>query len=193
VDSINNGKKWLFIKVVAEILKTTGLSSFTMEKVILVDAHDNKIGTEEKIQAHKDGKLHRAFSIFITNSEGKMLLQKRALSKYHCPGLWSNTCCSHPRDGETVLQAAHRRLKEELDFDCPLEEMFSFTYKVAFDNGLTEHEFDHVLTGKFDGNPTINPEEVAEYKWISVDELKADIKSNPDKYTYWLKVAIEKL
>lgn len=164
-----------------------------MERVILVDAQDNQIGTEEKIQAHKDGKLHRAFSVFVTNSDGKMLIQKRALSKYHCPGLWSNTCCSHPRDGETVLQAAHRRLKEELDFDCPLEEVFSFTYKVAFDNGLTEHEFDHVLTGKFDGNPTINPEEVAEYKWISVDELKADIKSNPDKYTYWLKVAIEKL
>ena len=163
-----------------------------MERVILVDTHDNQIGTEEKMQAHKDGKLHRAFSVFVSNSDGKMLIQKRALSKYHCPGLWSNTCCSHPRDGETVLQAAHRRLTEELNFDCPLEEVFSFTYKIAFENGLTEHEFDHVLTGKFDGNPTINKEEVAEYKWITVDELKTDIKSNPDKYTYWLKVAIDK-
>ena len=163
-----------------------------MERVILVDTHDNQIGTEEKMQAHKDGKLHRAFSVFVSNSDGKMLIQKRALSKYHCPGLWSNTCCSHPRDGETVLQAAHRRLTEELNFDCPLEEVFSFTYKIAFENGLTEHEFDHVLTGKFDGNPTINKEEVAEYRWIGVEKLKADIKSNPDKYTYWLKVAIDK-
>jgi len=164
-----------------------------MEKVILVDAQDNQIGTEEKIKAHKDGKLHRAFSVFVYNSEGKMLIQKRALSKYHCPGLWSNTCCSHPRVGETIMEAAHRRLKEELGFDCDLKEVFTFTYKVAFDNGLTEHEFDHVLTGKFDGTPVLNKEEVADYKWVDVQELKTDIKNNPDNYTYWLKVALDKI
>lgn len=164
-----------------------------MEQVILVDEADNQIGVEEKLKAHRDGKLHRAFSIFVFNSEGKLLLQQRALSKYHCGGLWANTCCSHPRPGEGTEIAAHRRLREEMGFDCPLKELFSFTYKAKFDNGLTEHEFDHVLIGKFDGTPKANPEEVESWKWVDIDELRNGIRQNPDKYVYWLKASFEKV
>ncbi len=164
-----------------------------MEEVILVDEADNPIGTEEKLKAHRDGKLHRAFSIFVFNSEGKLLLQQRALSKYHCGGLWANTCCSHPRHGEGTEAAAHRRLKEEMGFDCPLEEAFSFIYKAKFDNGLTEHELDHVLIGKYDGSVKSNPDEVASWNWVDVETLKGDMKENPDRYAYWLKVAMGKL
>ncbi len=163
-----------------------------MEQVILVDETDNQIGTEEKIKAHREGKLHRAFSIFVFNSEGKLLLQQRALSKYHCPGLWANTCCSHPRQGESVEEAAHRRLVEEMGFDCQLKEIFSFVYKVKFDNGLTEHEFDHVLIGKFDGTPIANPEEVESWKWVGIDELKQNIIENPNKHAYWFRVSFER-
>ncbi|MAG15991.1 isopentenyl-diphosphate delta-isomerase [Candidatus Woesearchaeota archaeon] len=164
-----------------------------MEEVILVDENDKQIGTAEKLQAHKDGKLHRAFSVFVFNSEGKLLLQQRAKSKYHSPGLWTNTVCSHPRLGESVEQAAHRRLKEEMGFDCELKEAFTFTYKTKFDNGLTENEFDHVLIGNYDGNPTSNPEEVESWKWVEMEELKKDIQANPENYSYWLRVAIDKV
>ena len=164
-----------------------------MEEVILVDENDKELGTAEKLQAHKEGKLHRCFSAFIFNSEGKLLLQKRAANKYHSGGLWSNTCCSHPRPGELTEAAAHRRLQEELGFYCLLTEAFQFTYKAHFDNGLTENEFDHVFTGKFDGEVIPNPEEVSDFKWVDMDELKQDIQTNPDNYTYWLKVAINKL
>lgn len=163
-----------------------------MEHVILVDEADNEIGTEEKLKAHKEGKLHRAFSIFVFNSEGKLLLQQRALSKYHCPGLWANTCCSHPRPNETVEAAAHRRLVEEMGFDCPLKEIFSFTYKAKFDNGLMEHEFDHILLGRFDGTPKANPEEVESWKWVGIDELKQDINANPGRYAYWFRISFER-
>ncbi len=164
-----------------------------MERVILVDEADNRIGTEEKLKAHKDGKLHRAFSIFVFNSDGKLLLQQRALSKYHCGGLWANTCCSHPRDGESTEAAAHRRLVEEMGFDCQLKEIFSFTYKAKFENGLTEHEFDHVLIGSFDGELKPNSDEVASVKWVDIGWLINDIGDNPENYTYWLKAAIEKV
>lgn len=164
-----------------------------MEEVILVDENDKELGTAEKLQAHKEGKLHRCFSAFIFNSEGRLLLQKRAANKYHSAGLWSNTCCSHPRPGELTEAAAHRRLQEELGFDCLLTEAFQFTYKAHFDNGLTEHEFDHVFTGKFDGEVIPNPEEVSDFKWVGMDELKKDIQDNPDTYTYWLKVSIGKI
>jgi len=164
-----------------------------MEEVILVDENDNQIGTEEKIQAHKEGKLHRAFSVFVFNSEGKLLLQQRAKSKYHSPGLWTNTCCSHPRLDENVEEAAHRRLKEEMGFDCPLKEVFSFTYKTKFDNGLFEHEFDHVLIGSYNANPSPDPEEVETWQWMDMEELKQDIQKNPDNYSYWLKTAIDKV
>lgn len=163
------------------------------EYVILVDENDNSVGTAEKMDAHKNPKLHRAFSIFIVNSKGELLIQKRAENKYHCPGLWSNTCCSHPRPGESLEKAAHRRLQEEMGFDTKMVKVFSFIYKAEFDNGLTEEEYDHIFFGKFDGEPNINSKEVADYKWISEDMLKKDIKKNPSMYTKWFKIAIEKL
>lgn len=163
-----------------------------MQKVILVGKNDKEIGTCEKLKAHKEGKLHRAFSIFIFNSKGELLLQRRAKTKYHSGGLWSNTCCSHPRPGETLENAAHRRLKEEMGFDCELKEVFSFIYKVKLDN-LFEHEYDHVFTGKFDGEPTLNPEEADDWKWINMGELKEDMQKNPNNYTFWFKICIKRL
>jgi isopentenyl-diphosphate delta-isomerase len=164
-----------------------------MEKIILVDKKDREIGTGEKMKVHEEGSLHRAFSIFVFNSKGETLLQKRASGKYHSGGLWANTCCSHPRAGEALEKAVHRRLKEEMGFDVPLREMFSFIYKVKFGNGLYEHEFDHVFVGKFEGNPVPNPEEAGGWKWVSLDKLKKDIQRNPENYSYWLKVALEKM
>jgi len=163
------------------------------EYILLVDEKDNVIGKEEKIKTHREGKLHRAFSIFVFNPKGELLLQRRAKIKYHSGGLWTNTCCSHPSPGETLEEAVHRRLKEEMGFDCELEEIFSFTYQVKFDNDLFENEYDHVFIGKFDGEPTPNPEEVDEWKWIDLEELKKDIQENPDSYTYWLKQSIDKV
>lgn len=157
------------------------------DKIILVDEKDREIGTEFKMKAHREGKLHRAFSIFIFDSQKNLLLQKRAAKKYHSGGLWSNTCCSHPRAGETLDEAAHRRLKEEMGFDCVLQKISSFIYKVNLGGGLTEYEFDYVLLGSFDGKPKINTEEVEDFKWVSLEFLSRDIKNNPDKYTYWLK------
>ena len=162
-------------------------------EIILVDEKDNHTGTGEKMTVHKEGKLHRAFSVFIFNSKNKLMLQQRAKSKYHSPGLWTNTCCSHPRPGEKTLDAAKRRLKEEMGFKCDLKEAFSFIYKAKFDNGLSEHEYDHVFIGKFDGNPKLDKNEAEDWKWISLLELKNDMKKNPDNYTYWLKVSIDKL
>jgi len=163
------------------------------EKVILVNENDKEIGAEEKIKAHHEGKLHRAFSIFVFNSKGRLLLQRRAKSKYHSGGLWTNTCCSHPRPGESLERAIHRRLKEEMGFDCELKEIFSFTYKAKLDNNLFENEYDHVFMGKFDGNPTPNTEEVDEWKWVNLKELKKDIQKNPDNYSYWLRASIDKI
>lgn len=163
------------------------------EYVVLVDNDDNSIGTAEKMDVHRNPKLHRAFSIFIVNSKGELLIQKRALNKYHCPGMWSNTCCSHPRPGEPLERAAHRRLREEMGFDTELFKIFSFIYKAEFDNGLTEEEYDHIFFGKWDGTPKINSEEVADYKWISGDFLMQDIKKNPGIYTAWFKIALEKI
>ena len=130
---------------------------------------------------------------FIFNSNNELLLQKRAVKKYHSGGLWTNTCCSHPKVGETVLQASHRRLKEEMGFDCPLLEIFSFIYKAKLDNDLTEYEFDHVLSGKFDGKPAINKNEVAEFKWVDLKSLTKDIKDNPQVYTFWFKKCYNKV
>ncbi|MCD6367805.1 MAG: isopentenyl-diphosphate Delta-isomerase [Candidatus Aenigmarchaeota archaeon] len=165
-----------------------------MERVILVDENDNEIGTEEKIKAHQNGgKLHRAFSILVLNSKGELLIQKRASDKYHCPGLWSNTCCSHPRPGETVEEAAHRRLMEECGFDTDLREIFSFIYKIDFDNGLTEREFDHVLIGKYDGEIHPNPEEVEECRWIDMKALKREVENDPEKFTPWFRLILERI
>jgi isopentenyl-diphosphate delta-isomerase len=161
--------------------------------VVLVDENDNQIGTEEKMKAHQNGNLHRAFSIFIFNDKEELLLQQRALSKYHSPGLWTNTCCSHPRPTEQTLDAAHRRLKEEMGFDCDLEEIFSFKYKTVFDNGLTEHEYDHVFIGKYNNDPKINSLEVNAYKWVNLSWLEKDIKNHSEIYTSWLKICFENL
>ena len=174
--------------------KTINCGETMKEYVILVDEKDNETGLEEKMKAHEGGKLHRAFSIFIFNPEGKMLLQKRAESKYHCGGLWTNACCSHPRKGETVMEAAHRRLKEEMGFDCELKEAFSFVYKAKFGNGLTEHEYDHVFTGVYGGpEPIPDKNEVDDFKWIGMIELEKDVSANPDKYTPWFKIALKRL
>ncbi|MEA2097899.1 MAG: isopentenyl-diphosphate Delta-isomerase [Patescibacteria group bacterium] len=163
------------------------------EEIILVDKNDKEIGTGEKMKVHQDGALHRAFSIFVFNSQNKMLLQKRAKTKYHCGGLWTNTCCSHPRAGELLEEAIHRRLQEEMGFDCELKEIGNFIYKAEFDNGLTEHEYDHIFTGKFDSTPNLNPEEADDYKWIDLNNLKKKIKKNPDDFTVWFKIALEKI
>lgn len=163
------------------------------EQVILVDASDNEIGTEEKIAAHRAGKLHRAFSVFVFNSRGQMLLQKRALGKYHSGGLWTNACCSHPRPGELNVAAARRRLKEEMGFDCPLRKVHSFVYRAPYDNGLTEHEYDHVFVGQFDGIPKPDLAEVEEWKWVDIVWLMHDIEARPEKYTAWFKVCLEKV
>ena len=155
------------------------------EFVILVNEHDEPIGLMEKIEAHQKGLLHRAFSILIFNSNGEMLLQQRALSKYHSPGLWTNACCSHPRNGETILQAANRRLSEEMGMNTPLTVKTHFIYKASFDNGLTEHELDYVLEGSSDVNPVINTEEVNAYQWIAMDDLRNWIKHEPTAFTVW--------
>ena len=162
------------------------------EMLILVDKNDNQIGTEEKIKTHEEGKLHRAFSVFIFNPKGEMLLQKRAKIKYHSGGLWTNACCSHPRVGEILEEAAHRRLREEMGFDCELKKESSFIYNAKLDRGLTEHEFDYVFTGKFGGEVKPNPEEADGFKWIRMEELKKNIEARPENYTEWFKIAFKK-
>ncbi len=168
-------------------------SMANLEYVILVDEQDNEIGTMEKMQAHEEAKLHRAFSVFVFNELGEVMIHQRALHKYHSGGLWTNACCSHPRKGESVLEAAHRRLMEEMGFDCELEEQFSFIYKAALDNELTEHELDHVVFGKFNGKPNINPDEVAGWKYLNWEDLKSDVATNPEKYTEWFKIALDEV
>ena len=160
----------------------------TKEFVILVDTNDNELGKMEKIQAHKKALLHRAISVFIVNSHGEWLLQRRALHKYHSNGLWTNTCCSHQRVGETNIQAGRRRLREEMGFETDLSELFSFIYKAPFDNGLTEHELDHVLLGYYSGSPDINPDEVAAWKWMGLDEIRQELEESPDNYTAWFRI-----
>ena len=153
--------------------------------VILVNEQDEPIGLMEKMEAHEKGVLHRAFSILIFNSNGEMLLQQRALSKYHSPGLWTNACCSHPRDGETVLEAANRRLSEEMGMQTDLTILTHFIYKADFDNGLTEHELDYVLRGITNDSPLINQEEVHDYRWINTADLSQWVKSTPSDFTVW--------
>lgn len=158
-----------------------------MEQVILVDENDNEIGPFEKMEAHKQGLLHRAFSVLLFNSKGEVLLQKRSSKKYHSAGLWTNTCCSHPRPGESVQEAAHRRLKEEMGIDVTPEFAYSFIYKTTLENGLIEHELDHVYIGSYEGTPHVNNLEVEDWKFESIDWLKKDIVSNPEHYTFWFK------
>ncbi len=161
------------------------------EYVILVDEHDNEIGVMQKMQAHVEGKLHRAFSIFIFNAQGEFLLQRRALTKYHSAGLWTNTCCSHPRPNETIKDAANRRLFEEMGMNCELTIKTNFIYKAQFDNALTEHEFDYILTGTSNHHPKLNVDEVEEFKWLNLNAIKMDVVANPQNYTAWFKIALE--
>jgi isopentenyl-diphosphate Delta-isomerase len=161
-----------------------------MEQVILVDEGDYEVGCTEKHQAHVEGRLHRAFSIFIFDSKQRLLLQKRAKTKYHSADLWSNTCCGHPRPGESTQAAAHRRLKEEMNFDCELQEVFGFLYRVEFENKLIEHEYDHVLVGEFNSVPVVNKSEVQAWRWLSLEKLLSDSQRFPQDYTYWLRMII---
>ena len=164
------------------------------EYVVLVDEEDREIGIMEKIEAHKNGgRLHRAFSIFVFNSKGELMLQKRARGKYHSGGAWTNTCCGHPRPGETVEEAALRRLKEEMGFSCKLTKVFKIIYKAYVGNGLTEWELDHVFIGYFDGTPDPNPAEAEDWKWMDMDAIEEDMEKNPGKYTPWFKIIFKKL
>jgi len=158
-----------------------------------VDEHDNALGFMDKMEAHQKGLIHRAFSIFIFNSRGEMLLQQRALNKYHSAGLWSNSCCSHPYPGEEVEAAATRRLKEELGFETPLEKIFHFTYQVSFENGLVENEFDHVFVGRYDGSIKMNAQEVNDYVFKSIEQIRQELKDEPGNYTEWFKISIPKI
>lgn len=160
-----------------------------LEEVVLVNEKDEVMGTMEKMAAHEQALLHRAFSVFVFNTHGDLLMQQRAFSKYHSGGLWTNTCCSHPRPGEQVADAASRRLIEEMGFTTSLTKAFDFTYKAAFDNGLTEHEFDHVFTGVYEGPVQFNPNEVAAYSFMTEKELEEQIQETPARFTAWFHIA----
>jgi isopentenyl-diphosphate delta-isomerase len=164
-----------------------------MEEVILVSPQDEEIGYMEKMEAHQLGLLHRAFSVFLFNSKGEMLLQKRALSKYHSGGLWTNACCSHPRKGETIEQAASRRTREELGCEPELQKIHSFIYKAALDNNLTEHEFDHVLVGNYEGEMNLNINEVSEIAYLPIQQIRQEMNEQPDKFTVWFKIIFEEV
>lgn len=164
-----------------------------MEEVILVNEQDEQVGSMEKMEAHYKGILHRAFSIFIFNGRNEMLLQQRALTKYHSGGLWTNACCSHPRPGEDIDQAADRRLREELGFSTSLKKIFDFRYNASFNNGLTEHEFDHVFVGSFNGKIKPNPAEVHDYCFKTLEEIAATVETHAHKYTAWFCIAFPKV
>ena len=158
------------------------------DRVVLVDADDEEVGTMSKTRAHEEGRLHRAFSIFIFNSQGRLLLQRRAAHKYHSGGLWTNSCCSHPRPGESIAQAASRRLKEELGFTCDLSQEFNFTYRADVGAGFIEHEFDHVFFGTYDGHVSPDPSEVSDVRWMRMNDLADDLRTSSEQYTAWLNV-----
>ncbi len=162
------------------------------ENVILVDRKDRQIGMMAKMEAHQKGMLHRAFSVFILNDAGEVMLQQRSAIKYHSPLLWTNTCCSHQRLGESNIQAGQRRLMEEMGFTTELEALFQFIYKAPFDNGLIEHELDHVLLGYYNDAPNINQKEVASWKWLSPAAIKEEMNNDPEKYTIWSRIIFEK-
>jgi isopentenyl-diphosphate delta-isomerase len=161
------------------------------EQVILVNENDEQIGLMPKMEAHEKAVLHRAFSVFVLNSKNEIMLQQRAEHKYHSPLLWTNTCCSHQRAGETNIEAGSRRLFEEMGFVTELKELFHFIYKAPFDNGLTEHELDHVMIGYFNEKPNINPDEVAHWKWMCIEDVRNDIQNNPEIYTVWFKIIFD--
>lgn len=157
--------------------------------VILVDVNDRETGLKDKLDAHRDGDLHRAISVFLFDAAGRMLLQRRAMSKYHSGGLWTNACCSHPKEGEAVRNAAIRRLQEEMGITCDnLVRVFSFTYKADVGNGLTEHELDHVFIGTSDALPVINPSEVMDHRYLSLEEVAKELEETPGNYTAWFRI-----
>lgn len=162
------------------------------EQVILVDEQDNPIGLMGKMEAHQKAVLHRAFSVFILNDKGELMLQQRAAEKYHSPNLWTNTCCSHPREGETTIEAGKRRLQEEMGFVTELTDVQTFIYKAPFDNGLTEHELDHILIGYYNEAPNINPAEVGDWCWELPENIKKDIAARPHRYTEWFKIIFDR-
>lgn len=162
------------------------------ENVILVNPLNEQIGIMPKMEAHEKALLHRAFSVFIMNDKGETMVQQRAAHKYHSPLLWANTCCSHQRVGESNIEAGKRRLKEEMGIETELKELFSFIYKAPFDNGLTEHELDHVMVGYYNGEPILDPEEVAAWKWMRPEDIKKDIAANPQSYSAWFKIIFDK-
>ena len=161
------------------------------EKVILVDINDEPLGLMDKMAAHEQALLHRAFSVFVLNDKNEIMLQQRASHKYHSPLLWTNTCCRHQRAGESNIQAGKRRLKEEMGFETELKELFSFIYKAPFDNGLTEHELDHVMIGYYNEEPNINTEEAESWKWMSIDAVKEDMQKHPESYTVWFRIIFD--
>jgi isopentenyl-diphosphate delta-isomerase len=161
------------------------------ENVILVDKDDQQIGLMPKLEAHEKAVLHRAFSVFVLNSKNEIMLQQRAHQKYHSPLLWTNTCCSHQRNGESNIEAGRRRLFEEMGFKTELKELFHFIYKAPFENGLTEHELDHVMIGYYNESPTVNPEEVEAWKWMAIDDVKNDMQKRPEIYTVWFKIIFD--
>ncbi len=162
------------------------------EQVILVNEKDEKIGLMPKMEAHEKAVLHRAFSVFVFNDKNELLLQQRASHKYHSPLLWTNTCCSHQRDGEGNIEAGIRRLEEEMGFVCELKEVTWFIYKAPFDNGLTEHELDHILIGYYNENTILNREEVDSFKWMTIEAVKNDMQKHPEIYTEWFKIIFDK-
>lgn len=168
-------------------------STSDAEEVVLVDEQDNPLGSMEKMRAHREGRLHRAFSVFVFNEQQEMLLQRRASEKYHSPGLWSNACCSHPRPGESVLAAAHRRLQEELGFDCELHPAFSFIYRAQLDGGLVESEFDHVLFGRYSGEPELNPQEADASTFEPEEVIRQALADTPERFTAWFRICIERV
>jgi isopentenyl-diphosphate delta-isomerase len=178
------------------ILKRRSQASFgtnmVEEKIVLVDEQDRAVGVEEKSRVHQLGALHRAFSVFVVNAEGQLMMQRRALTKYHSRGLWSNTCCGHPRPDEPLEQAARRRLKEEMGFDSHLTELFAFVYRAELEDGLVENEYDHVLLGCFEGIPEPDPAEIVEWKWVNLATLSVDIEEHPESYTYWFRISFDR-
>jgi isopentenyl-diphosphate Delta-isomerase len=168
------------------------LANTSEERVVLVNERDEAIGIEAKTKAHLLGALHRAFSVFVVNSAGQLLVQKRALTKYHSRGLWSNTCCGHPRPEETITEASRRRLTEEMGFESNLKEVFSFVYRADLEDGLIENEYDHVLVGFFDGVPKPDPAEISEWRWVDIEGLSVDLKRCPWNYTYWFRTSFDR-
>tara|TARA_Y100000815_G_C13341812_1_gene500287 strand:- start:1741 stop:2340 length:600 start_codon:yes stop_codon:yes gene_type:complete len=169
----------------------TLINTMSEEKVILVDTNDEAIGLMEKMAAHEQALLHRAFSVFVLNDKNEVMLQQRAAQKYHSPLLWTNTCCSHQRPGESNILAGKRRLMEEMGFVTDLKELFHFIYKAPFDNGLTEHELDHVMIGRYNDEPVINKEEVEDWKWMKIEDIKDDMTAHPERYTVWFKIIFD--